>query len=127
MVSAPHPPTSIASDLAVFLATVDLPFCGRTVPFPAMACRWGLAATEGAFHLWHTNCNGFGTYIDTQVGYKWWVVAQPKEPFDFSDISFFSKKFDFSAANDDLCDIEAVLLPPGSRLYAIFINYATIG
>jgi hypothetical protein len=29
MVLAPHPPTSIASDLAAFVAMVDLPFAGE--------------------------------------------------------------------------------------------------
>jgi hypothetical protein len=91
-----------------------------------MACRWGLATTEGAFHLWHTNCNGFGTYIDTQVGCKWWVVAQPKQCFNFSDTLFFSKRFHLSATNKELCDIEAVLLPAGSHLYAMSTNHPTI-
>ena len=75
MPSAPHPPTSIASDLAAFVATVDLPLCGRSIPFPVMDCRWGLAATNGAFHKWHIDCDGFGTYINTQAGQKWWVLA----------------------------------------------------
>lgn len=116
MVSAPHPPTAIASDLAAFLATVDMPLCGRTIPFPVVDCRWGLAATDGAFHLWHTDCNGFGTYIDTQAGYKWWVLARPKQPSDVSDVSFFSEKFHLDRTNEDLCILEAVLLAPGTRL-----------
>ena len=119
MPSAPHPPTSMASDLAAFIATLDLPFCGRNVAFPVMSTRWGLAATTGAFHLWHTDCNGFGTYIDTQVGFKWWVVGRPKEPSDFSDIALFtSGKFQLNGPNGDLWSLEAVLLVPGSRLYA---------
>ena len=123
MVSAPHPPTVFVSDLAAFHAMVDLPFCRCTVPFPAMVCRWGLAATTGAFHLWHTDCNGFAMYIDTQVGYKWWVVAHPKEHGDLSNLSFFSERFDLSAVNEDLCHIEAILLPPGSCLYVVFTNH----
>ena len=78
MLSAPHPPTSIASDLEVFHSTVDLPMCAHTVLFPVTSTRWGLAATSGAHHLWHIDCNGFCTYIDTQTGQKWWIVARPK-------------------------------------------------
>jgi hypothetical protein len=117
MASASHPPTAFASDLLAFAATVDLPLCGRNIPFPVMSTRWGLAATTGAFHLWHTDCNGFGTYIDTQVGYKWWVVGRPKKPSDFSDIGLFTtERFQLDGPNGDLWHLEAVLLVPGSRL-----------
>ena len=75
MSSAPHPPTSIVSDLTAFVATVNLPLCGCSIPFPVMDCQWGLAATNGAFHKWHIDCDGFGTYIDTKAGQKWWVLA----------------------------------------------------
>lgn len=116
LASASHPPTAITSDLAAFIGTLDMPFCGRDVPFPVMSCRWGLAATSGAFHLWHVDCNGFGTYIDTQVGYKWWVIARPKQPSDFSGTSLFTQEFELNEANEELWDLEAVLLVPGSRL-----------
>lgn len=116
MAFAPHPPTAFASDVAAFIGTLDLPFCGRNISFPAMSCRWGLAATSGAFHLWHTDCNGFSTYIDTQVGYKWWVIARPKQPSDFSGTSLFTQEFELNEANGELWDLEAVLLVPGSRL-----------
>lgn len=116
MPSASHPPTAIASDLAAFHSTVDLPLCGRTIPFPAIDCRWGLAATDGAFHFWHTDANGFGTYIDTQAGYKWWVIARPKDPSTASNISFFMETFRLVGANDNTCILEAILLTPGSRL-----------
>lgn len=116
MASAPHPPTSIASDLAAFVATVDLPLCGRSIPYPVMDCRWGLAATDGAFHKWHIDCDGFGTYIDTQAGQKWWVVARPREASGLASTSFFSEKFDLDGDNTDLCITEAILLTPGTRL-----------
>jgi hypothetical protein len=66
--------------------------------------------------LWHTDCNGFRTYIDTQVGYKWWVIGTPKEAWDSSDISFFTEKFQLDNNNKDLCTLEVGLLPPGSQL-----------
>jgi hypothetical protein len=106
----------MALDLAAFHAMVDLPLCGHAILFPVMDCRWGLAVTDGAFHLWHIDCDGFGTYIDTQAGSKWWVLAIPKEPFDFLDISFLTEKFQLDSDNGEVCRLEAVLLPPGSRL-----------
>jgi hypothetical protein len=116
MLSAPHPPTSIASDLEVFHSTVDLPMCARTVLFPVTSTRWGLAATSGAHHLWHIDCNGFCTYIDTQTGQKWWIVARPKNSSDFSCTGLFTDQFRIDAANLNKWDLEAVLLLPGSRL-----------
>src|ERR1700733_10679624 len=117
MVSAPHPPTSFASDLATFTATVDLPFCGHSVSFPMASTRWGLAATAGAHHLWHIDCNGLCTYIDMQTGLKWWIVEKPtQEPIPFSDHTLFTKEYNISAANLEKLDLEAILLCPGSRL-----------
>ena len=117
MLSAPHPPTSFASDLAAFSATVDLPMCNRTVSFPMASTRWGLAATSGAHHLWHIDCNGFCTYIDTQTGSKWWIVAKPKPgSLHFSEATLFTEEFDINKANLEKWDLEAVLLLPGSRL-----------
>ena len=116
MASGSHPPRVFTSDLAAFIDMVDLPFCGRNILFPVMSTRWGLAATTGAFHLWHTDCNGFATYINTQMGYKWWVLAQPMQSSDFADTSLFTKNFAVNGPNKDLWEMEAVLLTPGSRL-----------
>lgn len=92
MVSALHPPTSFASDLEVFTATVNLLFCGRSVSFPMASTRWGLAATSGAHHLWHIDCNGFCTYIDMQTGLKWWIIAKPTHgSMHFSDPTLFTE------------------------------------
>jgi hypothetical protein len=117
MLSAPHPPTSFASDLAAFNATVDLTTCSRNILFPVASTRWGLAATSGAHHLWHIDCDGFCTYIDTQAGQKWWIVARPKNgSADFSRTTLFTEHFDINTANLNKWDLEAVLLLPGSRM-----------
>jgi hypothetical protein len=121
MASAPHPLTAFASDLAAFIATIDLPFCGRDIGFPVMSCRWGLAAVAGASHLWHIDCNGFGTYIDTQAGFKWWVMARPKHPSDFSSTSLFTEQVTLDGPNESVWILEAVLLGPGSCL-SVFYN-----
>ena len=79
--------------------------------------QWGLAAMSGAHHLWHIDCDGFCTYIDTQAGLKWWVVACPKNTFaDFSHVALFMEEFHIDAINLEKWDLEAVLLRPGSRL-----------
>lgn len=116
MLSASHPPTAIASDLEAFNATVDLPMCGRSILFPVASTRWGLAATSGAHHLWHIDCDGFGTYIDTQAGAKWWIIARPKDSLHFSQTTLFTESYDLGTPNLDKWDTEAVLLRPGSRL-----------
>jgi hypothetical protein len=116
MMTALHPPAAIASCLAAFVETLDLPLCSRSITFPMAGTRWGLAATAGAHHLWHIDCDGFGTYIDTQAGSKWWVVARPKQSSDFSSISLFTSTFEVDKTNEDLWILEAILLLPGSRL-----------
>jgi hypothetical protein len=117
MLSAPHPPTSFASDLVAFSATVDLPMCSRAISFPVASTRWGLGATSGAHHMWHIDCDGFGTYIDTQAGAKWWVVAKPKYGSTrFSEPTLFTEEYDIDKANEDKWGLEAVLLLPGSRM-----------
>ena len=127
MLSAPHPPTSLASDLVAFSATVDLPMCSRSISFPIASTRWGLAATSGAHHLWHIDCDGFGTYIDTQTGTKWWIVAKPKcGSMHFSEQTLFTKDYDLNKANLEKWDLEAVLLLPGSRLYAYAFHLLVI-
>ncbi|KAF8220480.1 hypothetical protein L208DRAFT_1202251, partial [Tricholoma matsutake] len=79
--------------------------------------RWGLAATSGAHHLWHIDCNGFCTYIDTQTGMKWWIIAKPKfGSMHFSDAMLFTEEYNISAANLEKRDLEAVLLCPGSKM-----------
>ena len=108
---------SFSSDLAAFGATVDLPMCGRSISFPMASTRWGLAATSGAHHLWHIDCDGFCTYIDTQTGAKWWIVAKSKDgSTHFSHPTVFTEAYDISSANEEKWDLEAVLLRPGSRL-----------
>jgi hypothetical protein len=71
---------------------------------------------DGTFHKWHIDCDGFGTYIDTQAGKKWWAVAQPWEASGFASMLFFSEKFNLDSENTDLCITKAILLTPGTQL-----------
>jgi hypothetical protein len=117
--NAPPPPQSIASDLIAWDATLDLPWCKRAESYPSSSVRWGLAGTAGAHHFWHIDCDGFGTYIDVQVGKKWWVVAKPKdgESFDaFASINTFLGAYDLEEPGLDRWTLEGILLGPGDRL-----------
>lgn len=77
--------------------------------------RWSLAATKDAFHVWHIDSDGYGTFVNVISGSKWWIVARPKnrqnlDVFNTSTI-FLNKE------NLNELDVEAILLLPGSELY----------
>lgn len=83
--------------------------------------RWGLAATAGALSWWHIDSDGFGTYVDTRAGLKWWIVARRKghgHMFEsFSEVdTFFKGKYEIDEPNQERWDLEAVVLPPRTRL-----------
>ena len=114
---ATNPPTSIASNIKAWQRTVAKLGCDQD--YPAAACRWGLAATSGAYHGFHIDCDGFGTYIEPLTGNKWWIIAKPPQGEDFSIFACTDDLFRF-VSTDGLADqgyiLEAVLLTPGTRL-----------
>ena len=117
--NGPAPPKSISTDLHSWDMTLDMPWCKRTDIFPSPITRWGLAATSGAHHLWHLDCDGFGTYVDVKVGAKLWIVARPKdnESFEaFASTRLFIDGYDMAKPGSDRWILEAVLLEPGTRL-----------
>ena len=88
---------------------------------PLADFRWGLAATAGALSWWHLYSNGFGTYVDTKAGLKWWIVAQRKgDGHSFETISavdtFCDIRYEVEEPNEEIWDLEAVILPPRTRL-----------
>lgn len=90
-------------------------------PPPLGDFRWGLAATTGALSWWHIDSNGFGTYVDTKAGLKWWIVARRKgHAHRFETISemgtFCDKGYEVDEPNAEKWDLEAVILPPRTRL-----------
>ena len=111
-----HYPTSFATDVEAFNCTVDMPLCSRDIPYPASSMKWGLAGIEGAYHLWHIDCDGFCTVINVQTGLKWWVVGHPFPGHDFSRISEYLQNYDVDAVNDQKWKNEGILLIPGSTL-----------
>jgi hypothetical protein len=95
--------------------------------FPPLAdIRWGLAATKGAIHWWHIDSDGFATFIDVITGYKWWIVARERDSYvasgqkdatpRFGNVNLFLDSYQLEEPNDDLWNIEAILLEPGTRL-----------
>jgi hypothetical protein len=65
--------------------------------------------------------NGFGTYVDTKAGLNWWIVARRKghgHRFEtFSEVeTFFGGEYELDEPNLDKWDLEAVVLPPNTRL-----------
>lgn len=81
--------------------------------------NWALAATAGAFHTWHIDCNGFVTFVSPVCGAKLWIIARPHvwiDFEDFADINLFLGGFDLDKANEDLWTLEAMLLKPGDTL-----------
>lgn len=87
--------------------------------FPTGQFRWGLAATSGAFHGFHVDSNGLGTYVRAVSGIKWWIIATPKKDSKLEDISTLLNGFDPMVASTESFSYEAILLQPGSTLYAL--------
>lgn len=88
---------------------------------PLADFRWGLAATAGALTWLHLDSHGFGTYVDTKAGSKWWIVLRRKgdrhrviscsEPH-----VFFSGKYEVEEPDTEEWELEAVVLSAGTRL-----------
>jgi hypothetical protein len=110
-----------STDSAAWRATKGAKGCSQEETPPLASIRWGLAATAGALSWIHLDSNGFPTYIDIKAGFKWWIVLRRKgEAHFFESVSdvfgFFEGNYDVDKPNHDKWDLEAVLLPPGTRL-----------
>jgi len=80
--------------------------------------RWGLAATAGARHWIHIDCDGLGTVIDVLRELKLWLIFTPEEDVSnaiFGDIDQFFNGFDVTNP-PHYWAVEAVYLKPGIRL-----------
>lgn len=97
-----------------------MPTWDQAKHFPTGHFRWGLAATAGAFHTFHVDSNGLGTYISPVEGSKWWIVARPIGSLDhstFEDVGFFlNKSFSVNGNGAGVFALEAILLEPGTTL-----------
>jgi hypothetical protein len=92
--------------------------------YPTTANRWGLAATAGALHRFHVDCNGLGTSVEVKTGTTWWIVARPKDLSCLDDLLDINKLVAFTAEDVSIPEgwmLEAILLEPGTQLYVIDI------
>lgn len=111
----------ISTDSVAWEATKGAAGCVQEDNPPLADLRWGLAATTGAISWFHLDSNGFDTYIDSRAGSKLWIVGLTcgENPL-FESISDFQTYFDGDYDEEDLntskFKLEAVLLPPGTRL-----------
>ena len=110
-----------STDSAAWKCTKGAAGCAQEQAPPLADLRWGLAATAGSISWWHLDSVGFGTYVDTKAGMKWWIVARRKgHGHRFESISevdtFFGTGYDMDKPNLERWDLEAVALPPGTRL-----------
>jgi len=110
-----------STDSAAWMCTKGAAGCSQEQAPPLADFRWGLAATAGAISWWHVDSNGFGTYIDAKAGRKWIIVGRRKghghnfESFSEVDL-FFSEGYELDEPNQEKWDLEAVILPPRTRL-----------
>lgn len=117
MQCAEHPPTSFASDVKAWTAT--LKNSNRSEQYPTASTRFGIVATRGASHKWHIDTDGLGTYIDPITGMKIWFVGRPKAGGDFRIFAardLFQTGYAMESPNLNLWDVEVVLLTPRARL-----------
>jgi hypothetical protein len=109
-------PTSFATDILAFNSMVNMPLCNRNIMYPSSSMKWGLAAMAETHHLWHIDCDGLGTVIKNQTGFKWWIVGQPLPGHDFSKLSQYLDKYNINTVNGDKWQLEEMLLTPGSMM-----------
>ena len=104
--------TSFTSDAHALAATFNQEGWLKK-PAPIEHLRWSLAATKDAFHPWHIDSDGYGTFVDVMTGSKWWIVARPKSS---EKVDIFNTTTAFLEDGPDRFEVEAILLLPGSKL-----------
>ena len=111
-----HP---FSSEAVAWDYTYGRPWCKSKEVYPLSTMRFGLAATAGAYHKFHIDSDGTGTFVEAVVGRKIWVLAVPKggQGLDsLADINLYGESYDMEGENAHLWDLEAVVLEPGVRL-----------
>ena len=110
--------SAFSSDVEAWLLTEGLPYCDQDDLYPSRDIKWGLAATAGAHHWIHIDCDGLGTVVYPITGKKLWIFFTPDDETSvgcFGDIDQFFNEFDVTNS-PPYWMAEAVLLEPGSRL-----------
>ena len=110
--------TQFASDIHTLIATLNGMGWKPGMSLHNEDFRWAIASLKGAFHGFHLDSDGLGTFIQALFGSKWWILASPK-PGSNAD---FAKINTFLAGNFNLDEVleewqlEAIILAPGSKL-----------
>lgn len=118
-------PTTFSSDAHAMHHTLNDVGWRHGMAPPTGDIRWGVASTKGAWHGWHIDSDGNGTFIIVIYGAKWWIVARPttvggsKWDFrQFANIDFLMNDlFDPDKPCSGLWTLEAILLVPGTEMY----------
>ncbi|KAG6849652.1 hypothetical protein H0H93_006573, partial [Arthromyces matolae] len=112
------PVPAYASDYAAWIQSRGRAYCDSNVPYPLGDMRWYIASTGGTLHYWHTDANGYGTFIFVIAGVKLWFIAIPKDGnFDsFASAGLYTKDFDIHNPHSDRWTIKLIVLGPGDML-----------
>ncbi|KAF9473563.1 hypothetical protein BDN70DRAFT_937335 [Pholiota conissans] len=82
--------------------------------------RFGLVAPHDAWHAWHIDSDGFGTFIETVTGAKLWITASTigtPDALAFSRIGFFfNKEFDLNKSGKGLFNVQAMVLEEDTKI-----------
>ena len=110
--------SSFASDRVAWSLTEGCCMCQRDDSFPSSDMFWGLAATKGACHGFHVDCNGLATVVETMCGAKVWFVARPIDSTEIplSEWNIYTTSFNVQRPGHLNCWMEAMYLSPGTRL-----------
>jgi len=82
--------TQFASDIHALIATLNGMGWKPGMSLHNEDFRWAIASLKGAFHGFHLDSDGLGTFIQALFGSKWWILASPKpgSNADFAKINY---------------------------------------
>ena len=110
--------TQFASDIHALIATLNGMGWKPGMSLHNEDFQWAIASLKGAFHGFHLDSDGLGTFIQALFGSKWWILASPKpgSNADFAKINtFLAGNFNLDEALDRW-QLEAIVLAPGSKM-----------
>lgn len=84
----------------------------RSITIPIGDIRWGSASTAGARTWFHMDSNGLGTAFKVMCGKKIWIFIRDDE----GHFHYIDSLKDFELDDVKGCQLEVVLLTPGTRL-----------
>ncbi|KAG6836253.1 hypothetical protein H0H93_009777 [Arthromyces matolae] len=112
----PVPP--FATDFVSWVHTRGRAYFKNNQLYPVGDMRWAIASTGCTLHFWHTDANGFGTFVFVVAGVKLWFIAIPKDGnfASFASASLFTGDFDIHNPHSDRWIIKLLVLGPGTTL-----------